>query len=147
VILAALAAAVWWLRGPSGWAWDRAVGSLLAYSLLFWASLAKIWWTAGKPAVVLADDALFYQPLWAFRAKRLPYARIVAAGPRAGTSSLGLLVERRGVAHELFLNLAVLEGGGELLARLGERLEAAGLVSLPDAKAAWARPTADWGSR
>src|SRR6185295_12596150 len=32
-------------------AWGRAFGVLLGYSLLFWVSLVKIWWTAGRPAV------------------------------------------------------------------------------------------------
>jgi hypothetical protein len=146
-VLAALALAVWWLRGPSGWAWDRAVGSLLGYSLLFWASLAKVWWTAGKPAVTVGEGALLYQPLWAFRPRRIPYGRVLAVAPRPGTAALRLLVERRGAPRELFLNLAVVEGGGDLLARLGERLEAAGLLPAAGAKATWARPTVDWRSR
>jgi hypothetical protein len=139
-ILAGLGLAVWSLESPTGWAWDRAVGALLGYSLLFWASLAKIWWTAGKAAVVVGPEALLYQPLWAFRPRRLPYNRILAAAPRPGTSSLRLVVERRGAVRELFLNLAVVEGGGDLLARLGERLAAAGLVPAGAARATWARP-------
>jgi hypothetical protein len=146
-VLAALALCVWALGGSSGWAWDRALGSLLGYSLFFWASLAKIWWTAGRPAVTVAEEALFLQALWAFRPRRVPYARVLAAAPRPGTASLALLVERRGVARELYLNLAVVEAGGDLLARLGERLEAAGLAAAPGARSAWARPTSDRRSR
>jgi hypothetical protein len=140
--VAALALVLGWLRGPAGggWAWARAAGVLLGYGLLFLASLLKVWWTAGGAAVEVAGEAFSYRPLYAFRPRRLPYAAILACAPRPGTSALRLVVERRGVARELFLNLAVIDGGGRLLERLGERLEAAGLAPVPGAKAAWARP-------
>jgi len=140
VVLVVLIAAVWWLRGPQGWAWDRAFGSLLAYALLFWLSLAKIWWTAGKSAVVVGEDAVYYQTLHTFRPRRVPYAGILACAPRAGTQSLGLVVERRGTARELFLNLGVVEGRHRLLALLGQRLVEAGLEPVADRRDTWARP-------
>ena len=52
-VVAGIGAASWWLYGGESRAWGRAFGVLLAYSLLFWASLLKIWWTAGRPAVLL----------------------------------------------------------------------------------------------
>lgn len=147
-VVVALALALGWLRGPvgggwrggGGWAWGRASGVLLGYGLLFLASLLKVWWTAGGAAVEVAEETLSYRPLYAFRSRRLPYAAVLACGPRPGTSALRLVVERRGVARELFLNLAVIDGGGRLLERLGERLEEAGLAPVLGAKAAWARP-------
>jgi hypothetical protein len=152
--VAVLALVLGWMRGPSGgagwggggwgggggWAWGRASGVLLGYGVLFLGSLLKVWWTAGGAAVEVAEDAFSYRPLYAFRPRRLPYAAVLSCAPRPGTSALRLVVERRGVARELFLNLAVIDGGGRLLERLGERLEAAGLVPMPGAKAAWARP-------
>lgn len=135
-----LALAVGWVEGASGWAWGRALGVLLAYSLLFWLTLVKIWWTARGAAVRVEADALAYQPLYAFRPRRVPFGAILAAYPRQGTHSLCLVVARRGVARELFLNLAVILGRRPFLAALGERLQAAGLTAVPGADETWARP-------
>jgi hypothetical protein len=120
--------------------WGRAFGVLLTYSLLFWVSLVKIWWTAGGSAVALEDDALAYQPLYTFRPRRVPFARVLACNPRPGTEALRFVVERNGVARELFLNLAVVKGQHRFLDLLGERLEGAGLVRVPGKENAWRRP-------
>lgn len=121
-------------------AWARAFAVLLAYSLLFWTSLIKIWWTAGRPAVALDDEAVSYQPLHTFRPRRVPFARVLACNPRPGTEALRFVVERNGVARELFLNLAVVKGQHRFLELLGERLEAAGLERVPGRENAWRRP-------
>ena len=121
-------------------AWGRAFGVLLGYSLLFWVSLVKIWWTAGRPAVALDEEGLAYQPLHTFRPRRVPFARVLACNPRAGTEALRFVVERNGVARELFLNLAVVKGQHRFLDLLGERLEAAGLERVPGKENAWRRP-------
>lgn len=141
-VVALLALVSWLLRDPRGETWGRAFGVLLAYSLLFWASLAKVWWTAGRPAVSLEPDALAYRSLLALRPRRVPYALILAAGPKPGTHSYRLVVERRGVARELFLNLAVLLGRRPFLTHLGQALEAAGLAPVPPHRDTWRRP--DW---
>ncbi|HEX5759934.1 MAG TPA: hypothetical protein VF121_12150 [Thermoanaerobaculia bacterium] len=141
----ALGAAVWWLSEGERDAWGRAFGVLLAYSLLFLATLLKIWWTAGGPAVALADDALLYQPLHAFRPRRVPYARVLACAPRPGTEAMRFVVERRGTARELFLNLAIVKGQHRFLELLGERLEAAGLQPVPARERTWRRPGWDEG--
>ncbi|HEX9942983.1 MAG TPA: hypothetical protein VGG03_13270 [Thermoanaerobaculia bacterium] len=121
-------------------AWGRAFGVLFAYSLLFWASLIKIWWTAGQPAVSLDGEALSYQPLHTFRPRRVPFARVLACNPRPGTEALRFVVEKNGMARELFLNLAVVKGQHRFLDLLGERLEAAGLESVPGRENSWRRP-------
>lgn len=139
-VAALLGVVVWWMRGPQGWAWDRAFGSLFGYTLLFWLSLAKIWWTAGKPAVTVSAEAVSYQGLHAFRPKRVPLASVLACGPRAGTQSLRLLVERKGVARELFLNLGVIAKRHRFIAALGRRLEQEGLQPVAGARNTWARP-------
>jgi hypothetical protein len=123
-------------------AWGRAFGVLLAYSLLFWATLIKIWWTAGRAAVLLEDEAFSYQPLHTFRPRRVPFSRILACNPRPGTEALRFVVEKNGVARELFLNLAVVKGQHRFLELLGERLEAAGLERIAGRENAWRRP--DW---
>lgn len=139
-VAALLGVVIWWMRGPQGWAWDRAFSSLLGYTLLFWLSLAKIWWTAGKPAVMISEEAVSYQGLHAFRPKRVPLDSILACGPRAGTQSLRLLVERKGVARELFLNLGVIDKRHHFTDLLGERLERRGLLPIPGQRDSWARP-------
>jgi hypothetical protein len=139
-LLALLALGVAWLRGPQGWAWDRAFGVLLAYSLLFFVTLLKIWWTAGKPAAGLDHDALWFQPLHAFRPKRVPYQNLLVCAPKPQTQSLRLLTETNGVAREQFLNLGVVEGRRRFLEHLGHRLTAAGLTPLEDRAFGWARP-------
>jgi hypothetical protein len=123
-------------------AWGRAFGVLLAYSLLFWVSLVKIWWTAGGPAVTLDDEAFSYQPLHTFKPRRVPFGRVLACNPRPGTEALRFVVEKNGVGRELFLNLAVVKGQHRFLDLLGEKLEAAGLLKIPERENAWRRP--DW---
>ena len=60
VVLAVAGALLLLEQGERG-AWVRAFGVLFGYSVLFWLTLAKIWWTAGRPAVAVGDDALWYQ--------------------------------------------------------------------------------------
>jgi len=129
-------------RGGERESWARAFGVLLAYSLLFWISLIKIWWTAGRPAVLLEDDAFAFQPLHTFRPTRIPFARVLACNPRLGTESLRFVIEKKGTARELFLNLAVVKGQHRFMDLLGERLVASGLEKLPEKENAWKRP--DW---
>lgn len=136
----ALGAVVWFFSEGEREAWGRAFGVLAAYGLLFLLTLAKIWWTAGKPAVALDDDALLYQPLHTFRPRRVPFARVLACAPRPGTEALRFVVERRSTARELFLNLAIVRGQHRFLALLGERLEAAGLQPVPGRERTWRRP-------
>ena len=140
--VAVLAAAVWWLLAGERGAWGRAFGVLLGYGLLFWATLLKIWWTAGGAAVEIGDDDLAYQPLHTFKPRRIPFARILSCAPRPGTEALRLVVERRGVGRELFLNLAVIKGRHRFVELLGERLARAGLVAVPGKAGAWRR--LDW---
>lgn len=129
-------------KGGERESWARAFGVLLAYSLLFWVSLIKIWWTAGRPAVLLDDDAFAFQPLHTFRPTRIPLAQVLACNPRPGTEALRFVIEKKDTARELFLNLAVVKGQHRFLDLLGERLEAAGLEKVPDRANAWKRP--DW---
>lgn len=136
--VAAVGAIAWWFERGETQAWGRAFGVLLAYSLLFWASLLKIWWTGGRPAVAIDAEALYYQPLHRFKPSRVPFARILACNPRPGTEALRFVVEKRGVARELFLNLAVVKGQHQFLELLGERLEAAGLERAGERT--WRRP-------
>ena len=136
--VAVLGGVAWWLERGETQAWGRAFGVLLAYSLLFWASLLKIWWTAGRPAVAVDDEALYYQPLHTFRPTRVPFERVLACNPRPGTEALRVVVEKRGTARELFLNLAVVKGQHQFLDLLAERLEAAGLERVGER--AWSRP-------
>jgi hypothetical protein len=126
-VLAALAAVAWLLRDPSEGVFGKAFAVLTGYALLFWASLWKIWWTAGKPAIEIDDEALYYRPLQYFAPRRVRFDRVVACGPRPGTESLRLVVDERGRERELFLNLAVVRDKHRLLELLGERLERAGL--------------------
>ena len=135
----ALGAVVWFFSEGEREAWGRAFGVLAAYGLLFLLTLAKIWWTAGKPAVALDDDALLYQPLHTFRPRRVPFARVLACAPRPATEALRFVVERRGTARELFLNLAIVRGQHHFLALLGERLEAGGLQPVPGRERTWRR--------
>lgn len=138
-VLAVLVGVVWLLRDPSEGVFGKAFTVLLGYGVLFWASLLKIWWTAGRPAVLVEDRGLAYQPLHAFRPRRVAFDRVLFCGPRPGSQSLRLVVEKGQRGRELFLNLAVVRSGHELLDVLGERLEAAGLV--PEGKS-WVRPHA-----
>ena len=139
-VLALLALGVWWMRGPQSWEWDRGFTVLLAYSTLFWGTLLKIWWTAGKPAVQLDDEAVYFQPLHLFNPKRVEFERVLACTPKVQTQSLRLLVERKGVARELFLNLGVVQGRHRFLDQLGKRLTANGLEPIPNQEDSWSRP-------
>lgn len=141
-VVTAVGAVAWWLERGETQAWGRAFGVLLAYSLLFWGTLLKIWWTAGRPAVSLDDEALYYQPLHTFRPSRVPIAAVLACNPRPGTEALRVVVERKGVARELYLNLAVVKGQHRFLDLLEERLAAAGLERIAGRDHAWTRP--DW---
>jgi hypothetical protein len=139
-VLAALAVVTWSLRSPGGQMWSTAFRALLFYGLLFWASLLKIWWTAGRPAVELGEEALYYRPLYLFRPRRIPYRQIVASRPRPETQSLGLVMEEPRRFREFFLNLAVVDRRHEFMDCLGERLVAAGLEPVSGEQAAWKRP-------
>jgi hypothetical protein len=135
-----LTGVVWLLSGGERDAWGRAFGVLLAYGLLFLLTLLKIWWTAGRPAVAIDDDALLYQPLHTFRPRRVPFARVLSCAPRPGTEALRFVLERGGRAREFFLNLAIVRGQHRLLELLGERLATAGLQPVPGRERSWRRP-------
>jgi hypothetical protein len=141
-VVIVIGAFFFFLRSGDRESWGRAFGVLLAYSLLFWVTLIKIWWTAGRPAVLLDEDSFSYQPLHTFRPRRVPFARVLACNPRPGTEALRFVVEKNDVARELFLNLAVVKGQHRFLDLLGERLVAAGLAPVAGRPHAWRRP--DW---
>lgn len=139
-VLALLAGVTWWLRAPGSRPLERAFGVLVFYIALFLASLLKVWWTAGRPAVVVEADRLGYQPLHRFSPVMVPFDRILFCGPREGTQSLRVIHEQRaGRARELFLNLAVIDGRNELLDLLDRRLEEAGLEPVQGQARAWRR--------
>ncbi len=136
VVVAVVAAAGAWLAEPEDFAWRRAVEVLAAYGALFLISLAKIWWTARRPAVVLDAEALTWQPLHGFRPRAASFSSVLAIGQRTGTESLRLVVaEPGGRARELFLNLGLVDGRNELLAGLAARLRGAGLEPAPGSHA------------
>ncbi len=141
-LVAAFGLVAWWLRTPGAAPLSRAFGSLVFYGSLFWLTLLKIWWTATRvPAVRLDDEGLAYQPLHTFRPRRLAWPSVLSFAPRKGTSSVRFVFRRRsGSAREFFLNLAVVERGGEFLDALEERLAAAGLEPDPEVKRGWRRP-------
>lgn len=140
-IVGVLGGVTWLLRDPQSEPLSRAFGALLLYGLLFLVSLAKVWWTAGGPAVVLDADALAYQPLHTFRPRRIPFDSILACAPKAETQSLRLVYEASpGRGREFFLNLGVIEGRTEFLQRLGELLERRGLSAEPELRWSWRRP-------
>lgn len=141
-VVAVIGGTVLAFQGGERESWARAFGVLLAYSLLFWVSLIKIWWTAGRPAVLLGEDWFAFQPLHTFRPKRIPFASVIACNPRLGTEALRFVIEKKGAARELFLNLAVVKGQHRFLDLLGERLEAHGLARVEGRENAWKRP--DW---
>ena len=131
----------WWMREPGAAPVARAFGVLMMYAALFLGALLKIWLTAGRPAVILDKEGLAYQPLHLFRPKRILWRSVLAASPKEGTRSYRLVFEfRRGAAKEFFLNLAVVAGSHELLARLGSELEADGLEPVEGEELAWLRP-------
>lgn len=143
-IVAVLGLVTWWLRAPGSAPAGRAFGVLVFYGVLFWLTLFKIWWTGGKPAVVVEEDWLGYQPLHTFALKKIPYDKTFFCGPRETTESLRLIHERKpNRAHEFFLNVAVIDGRHEFLDVLGERLEAAGLEAVVGEKNTWRRPGFD----
>ncbi|MEE2775802.1 MAG: hypothetical protein VYE73_03450 [Acidobacteriota bacterium] len=137
-VLVVLSAVVWVLRDPNEGYVGKAFTVLAGYAVLFLASLLKIWWTAGRPAVILDAEGIGHQPLHTFSPKRIEYAQILACGPREGTESQRFVFERRGGrAKEFFLNLAVVKGKHQLLAHLGEKLVADGLEADGNG---WKRP-------
>jgi hypothetical protein len=138
----AVGGVAWWLERGETQAWGRAFGVLLAYSLLFLGTLLKIWWTAGQPAVSLDAEAFYYQPLHTFRPNRIAFESVLACNPKPGTEALRVVVAKRSVARELFLNLAVVKGQHRFLDLLEERLSAAGLEKVPGQDHTWTRP--DW---
>jgi hypothetical protein len=138
-VIVLLAAVAWLLRDPSEGVFGKAFSVLLGYTVLFQASLWKIWWTAGKPAITIDRDTLAYQPLQYFSPRRLRFDRVVACGPRPGTESYRFVVEQQTRERELFLNLAVVRDKHALLEVLGERLERAGLERRGEV---WERPQA-----
>ena len=139
-VVGVLAGVAWFLRSPGAAHLERAFGVLALYGLLFCLTLLKIWWTAARPAVLINDEELAYQPLHAFGYKTIPYEKIFYCAPRADTESLRVIHEtRNGKGKEFFLNLAVIQGRNELLDDLGRSLESAGLEAAPDAKHTWRR--------
>lgn len=140
-VVTILGGATWLLRSPESEPLSRAFGALLLYGTLFLASLGKIWWTAGGPAVVLEDDALAYQPLHTFKPRRIPLDSVLACAPKKETQSLRFVYEAApGRGREFFLNLGVIDGRSELLTRLGAELERRGLVREPGTRWSWRRP-------
>lgn len=141
-VLALLGGISWLLRTPTAAPGARAFGVLALYGAVFWLTLAKVWWTAGSPAVRLSAERLEYQPLHAFAPRALELATVLGCAPREGTHALRFVHRgRRGEERELYLNLAVVDGRHELLEQLGRALEAHGLAPVPG-RPAWRRP--DW---
>jgi hypothetical protein len=140
-VVTLLGAVAWFFKTPGSEPMGRAFGVLLFYGILFWATLFKIWWTAGKPAVVVGRNFLSYQPLHSFRMRRIPYARVLSCAPRKTTESLRLVHEKKpNQGREFFLNLAVIDGRHAFIDLLGERLEQAGLRAVPGERYSWSRP-------
>lgn len=139
-VVAALGAVAWIFRSPGSAHLGRAFGVLGLYGLLFCITLLKIWWTAGRPAVLVGDSEIAYQPLHAFGYKTIPYDKIFYCAPRPDSESLRVIHEtRNGRGKEFFLNLAVIQGRHKLLDDLGRSLESAGLEAAPEAKYTWRR--------
>lgn len=140
-VLMLLAGIAWLLKGPGSAPLGRAFGVLIFYCLLFWLTLLKVWWTAGKPAVEIDEVGLHYRPLHRFGLRTIQFQAILFCGPRPGTQSLRLIHEaRNNRAREFFLNLAVIDGRHQLLDVLGARLESVGLERLPGRVTSWKRP-------
>jgi hypothetical protein len=143
----ALSAIAWSLRSPDEGPMGRAVTVLALYGALFLGSLLKIWWTAGRPAVVLTPSSLAYQQLHRFKPRHIPIAGILACAPRPGTQSLQLVVEEARGAREVFLNLAVVGDSHRFLELLAARLSSCGLeprpADSPWCASAWRRPGYD----
>ena len=87
-----LGGTVWLLRDPSEGFFGKAFAALLGYTVLFRASLLKIWSTAGKPAIAIDAAALAYEPLSTSRrgasasTASSPAARALAPSPFASWS-------------------------------------------------------------
>lgn len=139
-VVAVLGLVTWWLKAPGTAPAGRAFGVLAFYGILFWLTLLKIWWTAGKPAVVVEEEWLGYQPLHMFSLKKIPFDKTYFCGPRQATESLRLIHERTpGRVQEFFLNLAVIDRRHEFLDVLGTRLEDAGLDKVAGEPGTWRR--------
>ncbi len=142
-VVALLGGITWVLRQPGSVPAARAFGVLMLYGSLFWVTLAKVWWTAGKSAVTIDKDALAYQPLHTFRPKRIRLDRVLSMAPRPGTQALRLVhLDKRDTEREFFLNLGVIEGRNEFLDALGGALEEHGLAPTPGQRNSWRRN--DW---
>lgn len=142
LVVAGVAAIAVWVAPRGDIAWHRAVEVLAGYGLLFVGSLAKIWWTARRPAVLLDGEALRWQPLHLFSFREARFEDLLAVGQRSGTESLRLVVGGGGEgapARELFLNLGLIDGRNEMLSSLGVELRRSGLEPL-DAPNAYRRP-------
>jgi len=141
--LALFGGVAWLLRDPSSGPLGRAFGVLLLYGVLFMATLLKIWYTAGGPAVSLDEDRLSYQPLHTFGTRSIELQSVLAVKPRGDTQSLGITFEyRKGRAREFFLNLAVVDGRHAFLTDLSRVLEGRGLRRIEGSRNTWSR--ADW---
>lgn len=139
-IFVLLALLTLYFRQPgSGAPLGRAFGVLVFYGGLFLVTLTKIWWTAArKPAVILEDGLLGYQPLHTFRVRSIPLDQVRSCAMRPGTQSLRFVYELpSGREREFFLNLAVIDRRNELLYLLGQKLESLGLEPEPEAEAGW----------
>jgi hypothetical protein len=140
-VVALLGGVAWMFRTPGSAPLGRAFAVLLVYGMLFWLTLLKIWWTAGRPAVVVGRNFLSYQPLHLFRRRRIAYLRVLSCAPRKATESLRIVYEKKpGQGREFFLNLAVVDGRHAFVDLLGERLEAAGLQPVAGEPHSWNRP-------
>lgn len=140
-VVVLLGAVAWVFRTPGSAPLSRAFGVLLGYSVLFWASLAKIWWTAGEPAVLMDEEALHYQPLHGFRRRSIAFGTVMSCAPRIGTQSLRFVHEfRPGRGREFFLNLGVVDGRNEFLDCLGDRLQSVGVIEVQGVRHTWERP-------
>ena len=142
-VVALLGVVTWWLKAPGPAPLGRAFGVLAFYALIFWLTLFKVWWTAGKPAVIVGDEGLGYRPLHLFGTKTIFYRDIQFCGPRTQTESLRIVHEvKPGEAKEFFLNLAVIDGRHAFLDTLGDKLQGAGLFPIPNLESSWRR--LDW---
>lgn len=134
-----LVSVVVWQGGVAGAPLARALGVLAFYAALFGLSLAKIWWTAGRPAAGWDQDALWFQTLHRFKPTRIPWSSILAGGIKPGTRAYRLAVLRGDGARERFLNLAVILNHHGFVDGLEHNLLGLGLVRSGDGVA---RP--DW---
>lgn len=141
VLIVLLMVAVIWQGGLSGAPLARALGVLAAYGAVFLLTLAKIWWTAGRPAAGWDQDGLWFQALHRFRPTRIDWDRVLAAGAKPDSRAYRLAVRRGGDARERFLNLAVIRSHHEFVDGLERNLALHGLEAKEHG---WARP--GWSS-